>query len=84
MSDAPKGKQPSFILEQEITGRTGKVYATRVGAMFEREDGSHGVRLESVPLIGDLVARTPAQRIEQIKARASQAKDNSAEQDIER
>lgn len=88
MSEAKRTKQPSFILEQEITGKSGKVFTSRVGAMFEREDGTHGVKLDCVPLVGDLVARTPQQRLEQMKARADQPNTQEAQketqQDIDR
>ena len=66
-NDGASPKQPTLIFDQEITTKSGKVIVNRFGATFKREDGSQGIRLESQPLMGDLVARTPQQRIERLK-----------------
>jgi hypothetical protein len=71
-TDTPKPKQPSMIFDQEITTKNGHVIVNRFGAAFEREDGSHGVKFESHPLVGDLVVRTPQQRIERLKQLSSE------------
>lgn len=76
--ETPRPKQPSLIFDQEITTKNGQVIVNRFGAAFEREDGSHGVKFDSNPLIGDLVARTPQQRVERLKqlnSERSQTKD---------
>jgi hypothetical protein len=67
MTDEKISKQPKLIFDQEITTKSGHVIVNRWGATFEREDGSQRIRLESQPLMGDLVARTPEQRIERLK-----------------
>ncbi len=77
-NEAPKPKQPSLIFDQEITTKNGQVIVNRFGAAFEREDGSQGIKFDSHPLVGDLVARTPQQRVERLKqlnSEKSQAKD---------
>ncbi len=65
--DGAGPKQPTLIFDQEITTKSGKVIVNRFGATFQREDGSQGIRMESHPLMGDLVARTPQQRVERLK-----------------
>lgn len=76
--ETSKSKQPSLIFDQEITTKSGQVIVNRFGAAFLREDGSQGMKFESNPLIGDLVARTPQQRVERLKeinSEKAQAKD---------
>jgi hypothetical protein len=76
-----KGKQPSLIMDQEITTKSGQVIMQRFGAMFQREDGSHEMTFESFPMKGASVARTPEQRMDRLKQLGLQ---KSKDKEIER
>jgi hypothetical protein len=76
-----KGKQPSLIMDQEITTKSGQVIMQRFGAMFQREDGSHDISFEAYPMKGASVARTPELRMERLKQLGQQ---KSKDKEIER
>lgn len=80
-TDSAAPKQPTLIFDQEITTKSGKVIVNRFGATFDREDGSQGIRVEAWPTMGDLVARTPGQRMERLKQLGLQ---KSKDKEIER
>ena len=69
VEQTPERKGPSFVFEQEITGKDGKMFVQKFGAAFQREDGSHNMVFDAQPLRGQPVMRTPEQRLEAMKER---------------
>ncbi len=66
MSERSDRKQPSFEAFHAKDGPDDKSYFNRVGAAFPHKDGEgHTVVLDSVPVNGRIVLRTPMERLEE-------------------
>jgi hypothetical protein len=66
MSERSDRKQPSFEAFHVKDGPDDKSYFNRVGAAFPHKDGEgHTVVLDSVPVNGRIVLRTPTERLEE-------------------
>lgn len=69
MSEENTPKKPSFIASQVNEGKDGKSHFDRIGAAFEHGDGDgHTVLLDSMPLDGRIVLRTPQERLDEMRA----------------
>ena len=69
MSEDQKPKTPSFFASQVNEGKDGKSHFNRIGAAFEHADGEgHTVLLDSVPLDGRIVLRTPQERLDDMRS----------------
>ena len=65
MSERTEKKQPSFEAFHAKDGPDDKSFFNRVGAAFPHKDGEgHTVVLDSVPVNGRVVLRTPMERLE--------------------
>lgn len=63
--DQDRKKQPSFEAFHAKDGPEDKSYFNRVGAAFPHKDGEgHTVVLDSVPVDGRIVLRTPRERLD--------------------
>lgn len=61
-------KSPSFIAYHVREARDGKSYFNQVGAAFANKDGEgHNLQLDSVPMDGRIVLRTPKERLQTMK-----------------
>lgn len=66
MSERSDKKHPSFEAFHAKDGPDDKSYFNRVGAAFPHKDGAgHTVVLDSVPIDGRIVLRTPRERLEE-------------------
>ncbi len=66
MSERTEKKQPSFEAFHTKDGPDDKSFFNRVGAAFPHKDGEgHTVVLDSVPVNGRIVLRTPMERLEE-------------------
>lgn len=61
-------KRPSHVAYHVREGKDGKSYFNRVGSVFEHKDGEgYNVVLDAVPVDGQVVLRTPAERLGEMK-----------------
>ena len=66
MSERSEKKMPSFEAFHAKNGPDDKSYFNRVGAAFPHKDGEgHTVVLDSMPVDGRIVLRTPKERLEE-------------------
>lgn len=60
--------KPSFEAYHVKEGQEDKSYFNRVGVAFPHKDGEgHTVQLDSVPVDGRIVLRTPKERLEEAR-----------------
>ncbi|WP_300379457.1 hypothetical protein [Henriciella sp.] len=65
MSDRSDKKRPSFDAFHVKEGADDKSYFNRVGVAFAHRDGEgHTIQLDSVPVDGRIILRTPKERLE--------------------
>jgi len=68
MNEKTEKNRPSFDAFQVKDGADDKSYFNRVGAAFAHRDGEgHTVQLDSVPVDGRIVLRTPKERLEEAR-----------------
>jgi hypothetical protein len=74
---APKSSgRPSHFAYSVRENQEGKSYFNRVGAVFPHKDGQgFNVDLESVPLSGKIVLRSPLDRLDQMRECPPQGRD---------
>lgn len=76
MSDKSDKKPPSYNAFHVKEGADEKRYFNRVGVAFPHKDGEgHTVVLDSTPLDGKIVLRSPAERIDDVRSGNSRDKN---------
>jgi hypothetical protein len=79
LENAVERKTPRYIIDQEIPLKSGQVLTNRMGAAFEREDGALRILLDAEARRGELIMRTPEQRLEAMKNRDRSGKSRGHE-----
>ncbi|WP_422384715.1 hypothetical protein [Roseibium album] len=68
MTEKSNKNRPSFEAYHVKEGPEEKSYFNRVGVAFPHKDGEgHTVQLDSVPVDGRIVLRTPKERLEEAR-----------------
>lgn len=85
MEEDQDRKKPSHIAFHVRESEKDKSYFNRVGAAFEHQDqGGFTISLDSMPLDGRIVLRTPRERLDDLQQGSSRTKDRRRDKDRDR